>query len=309
MKGNAVRIDALALYQKSLLGGIGGLFGWGLMTLLVHVSTDTTVKLYLKDVLTGALIGLALGALTGAWEGLFRDRSARRAALGAGVGAAVGMVGGMFGLVVGELIFNLAGGGLFPRAIGWGVFGGLVGANEGITRRMPQKMLYGAFGGLLGGLIGGSTYEATAGLLQVIGLGRGFSIALGGAVGLVLLGLFVGLMVGLVEDLLRSAWLLFTGGRFEGQTRTLDPQKKATTIGRSELADICILGDAAIATKHARFVWTDGAFEVEAVDGEVRVSRGGTGAFASVKRQRLEAGDVVQIGKSRARYQTGGAVT
>ena len=304
-----MRIDTLALYQRSLLGGLGGLAGWGLMTLLVHIDTDTTVKLYVKDLLTGALIGLALGAFTGSWQGLFRDRSPRRATVGAVVGAVIGCLGGMIGLVVGELVFRISGGGLLPRAIGWGLFGALVGLNEGLARRMPQKMMFGAYGGLLGGLIGGSTYESTAGLLALVGFSRGFAIAFGGAIGLVVLGLCIGLMIAFVEDLLRGAWLLFTAGRFEGQTRTLDPQKKATTIGRSELADICILGDPAVAPEHARLTFQDGSFVLESVSGEVRVSRGGRGDFVPVQSQRLEAGDVLQIGSCRARYQTGGVAT
>jgi hypothetical protein len=213
----------------------------------------------------------------------------------------------MFGLVMGELIFSLSGGGLFPRAIGWGMFGALVGANEGISKRMPQKAMFGAYGGLLGGLIGGSTYESIAGFFQMIGIGRSVAIAVGGAVGLVLLGMFVGLMVGLVEDLLRAAWLLFTSGRFEGQTRTLDPNKATTTVGRSELSDICILADTAISANHARFVYRDGGFVLEAVDGEVQVSRGG--GFTAVTSHRLESGDLIQIGSSRAKYQEGGATT
>jgi hypothetical protein len=304
-----VRIDVLALYQRSLLGGIGGLVGWGLMTLLVRIGTETTFKLYLKDMLTGALIGLAVGAFTGAWQSLFRDRSWHRAGWGAGIGAAVGCVGGMLGLVVGELVFRLSGGGLLPRAIGWGLFGALVGLNEGLARRMPQKMMFGAYGGLLGGLIGGSTYESLAGLLSWLGLGRGMAIAVGGAIGLIMLGLCVGLMIALVEDILRSAWLLFTAGRFEGQTRTLDATRKTTTIGRSDLADICILGDPSIAGNHARLVWHGSGFVVEAVEGEVCVSRGGQGSFAPVRSQPLAAGDVLQFGSCRARYQTGGGTT
>lgn len=304
-----MRIDVLGLYQKSLLGGLGGLLGWGLMTVFVHISTGSTVRLYFKDMLTGALIGLALGACTGAWDGLFRARSLRQALAGARVGALLGLGGGLVGLVVGEVIFSVAGGGLLPRAVGWGLFGALIGTNEGVAKRMPQKTLFGAYGGLLGGLIGGSTYECTASLLQWVGFGRNFAIALGGALGLVLLGLCVGLMVGLVEDLLRTAWLLFTSGRFEGQTRTLDPRKPATLIGRSELADICILADPAVVAEHARLAWADGGFVVEALGGEVRVKPSSGGDFRPVQRHVLAPGDLLQIGSSRARYQTGGAAS
>jgi hypothetical protein len=210
---------------------------------------------------------------------------------------------------VGEVIFGLAGGGLLPRAVGWGLFGALIGATEGVAQRMPQKTLFGVYGGLLGGLIGGSTYESTAALLQLVGLGRGFAVALGGALGLVLLGLCVGLMVGLVEDLLRTSWLLFTSGRFEGQTRTLDPRKPATLVGRNELADICILADPAVASDHARLLWADGGCVLEALGGEVRVRSRSGGDFVPIQRHVLAPGDIFQIGSSRACYQTGGAVS
>ncbi len=300
-----MRIDFLALYQRSLLGGLGGLVGWALITALVHISPDTTVWLYLRVIVTGALIGLGLGAACGVWDGLFRERSMRRMLRGAGIGAGIGLTGGAVGLAVGELVFGLAGGGLFSRAIGWAVFGALVGTNEGVAKRMPQKTVYGAFGGLLGGLIGGSTYEFLATAFQGIGFSRDVAIALGGAVGLVLLGMFIGCLIGLVEDLLRAAWLVFTAGRFEGQTRTLDPQKSATTIGRSELADICILADVQIVSQHARLIPEGPGFVLEAVDGEVQIRVGQN--WVPVTRQPLANGDLFQIGSSRAKFQTGAA--
>lgn len=296
-----MKIDLLALYQKTLLGGLGGLCGWLLITMFAGISTASTFLLYLRVALTGGLIGIAIGAACGGWEGLFRDRSPRRLARGAGIGAGIGLVGGAIGLVIGEVIFGLAGGGLFPRAIGWGIFGAMIGTNEGVSKRMPQKMRFGAFGGLLGGLIGGSTYEFLATGLQGIGLGRDTSIAVGGAVGLVLLGMFIGLLIGLVEDLLRAAWLLFTTGRFEGQTRTLDPAKAETTIGRSESADICILGDPNMATNHARLVPGGGGFVLEAVEGEVQVNQ------QPVRQHQLTDGELIQIGSSRARFHLGGS--
>ncbi len=298
-----MKIDLLALYQKTLLGGLGGLFGWLLITLFAGFSSESAFLLYVRVALTGGLIGVAIGAACGGWDGLFRDRSPRRLMRGAGIGAVIGLIGGAVGLVIGEVIFGLAGGGLFPRAIGWGIFGAMIGTNEGVSKRMPQKTRFGAFGGLLGGLIGGSTYEFLATGLQGIGLGRDTSIAVGGAVGLVLLGMFIGLLIGLVEDLLRAAWLLFTTGRFEGQTRTLDPAKSETIVGRSELADICILGDPQMATHHARLIPTGGSFVLEAIDGEIQVNQ------QPVTRHTLADGELIQIGSSRARFQLGGSKT
>lgn len=299
-----MKIDLLALFQKSLLGGLGGLLGWLLITVLVRLPSDTTVMLFLRVALTGSLIGVALGAACGSWEGLFRDRSARRLMRGAGIGAGVGFAGGAVGLLAGEIIFSLAGGGLFFRSIGWAIFGGLVGTGEGLSNRMPQKTRYGAFGGLLGGLIGGSTYEFLATALQGLGVSRDVAIAAGGAIGLVLLGMFIGCLVGLVEDLLRAAWLMFTSGRFEGQTRTLDPAKPSTSIGRSELADICILADPLIVTAHAVIEPEAGGFVLAAADGEVRVHQ--SGDWVPVNRHTLSSGEMFQIGFSRVRFETAG---
>jgi pSer/pThr/pTyr-binding forkhead associated (FHA) protein len=89
----------------------------------------------------------------------------------------------------------------------------------------------------------------------------------------------------------------------------LDPAKKATTIGRNEVADICMLSDPAIARQHARLLWSHGGFVLEALEGEVRVSSGGRGDFTPIQSHRLEPGDLIQIGSSRAQYQTGRVTT
>lgn len=300
-----MRIELLALYQKALLGGLGGLFGWGLVVLLVHFPSNTPAQLYARAMVSGALIGLAVGGLCGVWEGWFREQSLRRAGRGAILGGAIGIIAGMVGLFSGELFFSWFGDTMpiVPRAVGWAIFGLLVGASEGLTRRMPQKLAFGAFGGLLGGLVGGSTYEWLAGLVQRIGWQRDFAIAFGGAVGLVILGLFIGFLVGLVEDLLRSAWLVFSTGRLEGQTRTLDAAKPTTLLGRSETADICILGDAALANRHARIVRDGTDYVLEALDGQVLA--GVPGKLQPVTRHLLQPGDYFQLGASRAVFRRG----
>jgi hypothetical protein len=303
-----MRIDVRALVQKALLGGLGGLIGWGLISLVDPVGGGV----YLTDAVTGALVGLALGASCGSWDGLFRSRSARRLLRGAGLGAGLGLVGGLLGLVIGEAIFGLAGGGLAPRAVGWAVFGAFIGAGEGLARRTRLTALYWSYGGFLGGLIGGSCYEWLFGVLRALlprvapaALDpREAALAVSGAAGLTLLGLCIGAMMGLVEDLLRSAWLVFLNGRLEGQTRTLDPSRKVIRLGRSDSADVCILGDPQLAGQHARLVAAAGGFAIEAADGPVLVGRGGPPV--PVSRHTLRGGDVLQLGQTRFRFQQGG---
>jgi len=148
-------------------------------------------------------------------------------------------------------------------------------------------------------LIGGSTYEWLFGIVRLL-FERTTAQAVGGAIGLVLLGMFIGGFVGLVEDLLREAWLVFTSGKLEGQTRTLDATQHVFRIGRSDLAEICILGDANLAAKHARIVAEGGQFVIEAVEGKVQISR--DGKWLSITAEPLRNGDLIQIGSSRAQF-------
>lgn len=291
-------IDFRALYQRSLLGAMGGLLGWAAITWLLPVSFS---NVYVGDLVSGALIGLCLGAACGAWDGLFRNRSPRRFLRGVSLGGILGLVGGMLGLVVGEGIFTLVGGGIAPRALGWALFGAFIGVNEGLARRMWNQGVFGTYGGFLGGLVGGSTYEWLFGFCRHV-FTRDVAQAVGGAVGLVLLGLFIGAFIGLVEDLLRTAWLRFVSGRFEGQTRTLDPRKRVVRIGQAETADICIRGDPALVLRHAQILHDQQEFYLEAVDGIVQV--GPPGCQIPVTRHRLQPDDTFQLGASRIRFHS-----
>jgi len=293
-----MNVDYRGVYQRSLLGGLGGLIGWALMTVFGVNSSNV----YLMDLWTGALVGLSMGLCSGAWEGIFRSHSTKRAMSGARTGAAIGIVAGMVGLILGEVIHSLSGGGLIFRALGWAIFGALLGINEGVSRRMVTKMAFGAYGGFLGGLMGGSTYEWLFGICRII-LPRQLSQAVGGAIGLVILGLFVGAMIGLVEDLLRAAWLLFLNGRLEGQTRTLDPLKQSTVIGRSDLADICILSDPGVLSRHAEIQPEGGGFILQPAEGSVTIDR--SGGSLTVTREVLQPGDVLIISAQRARFMMG----
>lgn len=293
-----MNVDYRGVYQRSLLGGLGGLVGWALITVFGVNSSNV----YLMDLWTGALVGISMGICSGAWEGIFRSHSARRTIQGAGTGAAIGVVGGMVGLVLGEVIHSVSGGGLVFRALGWAIFGALLGINEGVSRRMVTKMAFGAYGGFLGGLMGGSTYEWLFGICRLV-LPRQLSQAVGGAIGLVILGLFVGAMIGLVEDLLRAAWLLFLNGRLEGQTRTLDPLKQTTVIGRSDQADICILSDPGVLSRHVQIQPDEGRFFLQPLDGAVIIDR--AGCQLTVTREGLQPGDVLIIGGQRARFMMG----
>jgi len=251
-------IDKQRIYYNALFGALGGLISWLIVGLFLNVDTSQLWMLFLKDALLGATVGICIGEAIGAVDGLTVSRSWRRLSRGVFLGSLLGMVGGLIGLVVGEGIFKWAGGGVWPRAIGWAIFGLLVGTGEGRVQRSKGKTSYGAIGGLLGGLIGGSTYERLSTLLRAITHDREFALTLGSAIGLMILGACIGSLIGLVEDILRTAWLKVMRGRLEGRTFSLT--RKETSLGKADDCDIVLPGDDDIYPRHALVEQTQKTF-------------------------------------------------
>lgn len=300
---SGISIDFRKIYFNAVLGGIGGLLGWLLMASMESGSWD---NLYVWYAVIGPLIGICIGLCIGSADGLIVSRSLRRLAWGALVGALLGAVGGVIGLPLGEWIFETAkeGGGslaqgVWPRALGWGVFGLLVGMSDGFAWMMPNRIRYGMIGGLLGGLVGGSLFQIlasppTSGSMQS-------SLAWGSACGLIILGACIGALVGLVESLLRKSWLFFVTGRLEGQTITLD-SSRTNTIGTTAACTIIIPGDPKVMPVHAELTCINGNFVLTPRDGEVIVIR--DGLEQTVGSCILEPMDRIRIGDTRISFRT-----
>jgi len=291
----------LRIYYNVITGGLGGLVGWALITIFLRFSIESTAMLLLKDALLGAIVGGCIGAAVGASEqmaGSFSVYKARREIL---VSGGIGLAAGLIGLVIGEIVFLMAGGGVWPRAVGWAIFGALLGAGQWRVTGMKSKGIYGGLGGLLGGLIGGSTYERLSLLLRSLGLGRDVALTIGGAVGLIILGACIGLLMGLVEDILRTAWLRFVNGPLEGQTRTIDPIKP-TVLGRSDGCTITLSRDPDIAPVHAEIQPQGQTYVILSKDGSVLLRT--DNQQRQVQRYDLQPGDMVQLGRTRFVFQT-----
>jgi MFS family permease len=298
-------IDRRRIYFNGVMGALGGLVGWAIISVALRFSTDSTFLLYLKDALLGAAVGIAVGAALGSVEGLIFNRSVRKTIQGAGYGGCLGLAAGLVGLVIGELIFSLAGGGVWPRAVGWAIFGLLMGSSEGIANKMPSKASYGALGGLLGGLVGGSTYERLNLVLRSSTGDRELALAVGGAVGLIILGAAIGSIIGLVETIMRTAWLRFTRGRLEGQTRMLDRRKQHLTLGRDDGCDLFIPGDKGVMPRHALIKVENNQFVIVPYpEGGGTVQLVTEQGEQTVGQHTLRSGDTIQLGRSRMVFQT-----
>jgi Ca-activated chloride channel family protein len=119
------------------------------------------------------------------------------------------------------------------RAVCWGILG--LGIGWGVSMFVPNYPKRRAIlAGFLGGFIGGAIFRATF-LIPAIPGGAGRFI------GVAILGLFIGLMISLVEEALREAWLTVMWSRNE--TRSVSLGKKPIIFGSSPQADIYLPKD------------------------------------------------------------------
>jgi hypothetical protein len=157
----------------------------------------------------------------------------------------LGALAGAIGLPLSEFLFQSVGAGLLGRALGWAVFGMLIGFAEAVFGK--SQIWKGMLGGLLGGAIGGLLLESAGKWLD-----DPLYIK---ASGLILLGASVGAFISLVAVLLSRAWLEVVSGKLKGTEFILDKFMRAggpaIAIGSSPLKAEIVLPDPDIAPQHA----------------------------------------------------------
>ncbi len=228
-------------YYYALLGAIGGLVGWQVSDLL---GLSFASNLYLSEALVGALIGLSVGLFIGLTEGALTRNPFQ--ALKSGIfSGLLGLGAGAIGLPLSEFLFQSVGAGVIGRALGWGVFGLLIGLAEGMVGR--TQAWKGMLGGFIGGALGGILLESVHNWLQDPLTGK--------AAGLVLLGACVGAFISLIAVLLSRAWLEVKSGKLKGTEFMLDKFMNkgfpSIAIGSSPLKSEIVLPDPDIAPQHA----------------------------------------------------------
>jgi hypothetical protein len=232
---------SMRTYYYAVLGAIGGLIGWQISGLL---GLSFITNLYVSETVVGALVGMSIGLMIGVTEGLMTRNPVHAGRAGL-TGAVLGLVAGGIGLPLSEALFQVVGAGTFGRALGWGVFGMLLGLAEGIVGQ--TQAWKGMLGGFIGGVFGGLLLEAAQSSLQ--------SPLVGKAGGLVLLGASVGAFISLIVVLLSRAWLEVRSGKLKGTEFILDKFMAkgfpSIAIGSSPLKSEIVLPDPDIAPQHA----------------------------------------------------------
>ena len=274
-------------YFYAVLGAIGGLIGWQVSDTL---GLSFVSNLYFSEAVVGALVGLCIGVFIGITEGMM-TRNIVQALKSGSFSGLLGLVAGGIGLPLSEFLFQSVGAGILGRALGWGVFGLLIGLAEGVVGK--SQIWKGMLGGLIGGALGGVLLEAAHNWLKDPLTGK--------AAGMVLLGASVGAFISLIVVLLSRAWLEVTSGKLKGTEFILDKFMHAggpaIAIGSSPLKSEIVLPDPDIAPQHAMLTGDGKQFSVK----DMSLS----GTFINnkkIERVQLANGQKIRMGNTEMVY-------
>lgn len=169
---------------------------------------------------------------------------------------------------------------LLPRSVAWAELGLLIGLGIGVATFSVPNIAKGAIGGLLGGLIAGLFFDP---------IGVLFTPALSRVFGLGETGLTIGFLIGLVQDLTKTAWLKVEDGRLRNREYRLE--KRLTVLGRAEECDVGLFGDSAVEGRHAQIEHLgNNNFVLNSMGHQLRVNG------LEISRVQLKNGDIIKIG-------------
>ncbi|HEV2472621.1 MAG TPA: FHA domain-containing protein, partial [Chthonomonadales bacterium] len=195
---------------------------------------------------------------------------------------------------------------VISRAFGWAFMGLGIGAGSAIATRSPKRITHGAIGGFLGGFAGGFIFDILAvswAPVQQVAAGGPRTFDSGGLsrlVGFTAIGALSGLFIGLVEELMKQAWVRVLAGRNEGADFILS--RPMNIIGRDERSDVPLYGDGSVALQHAA-IRADGHRHV-LIDGGARAGTIVNGQqVPSGTELLLRDGDMIQIGSRRILFR------
>ena len=178
--------------------------------------------------------------------------------------------------------------GVLTRTLCWAIAGMVLASGQGIAMRSGKKTRNVVIGGFIGGLIGGVLFDPLS-----IALQSGWASRL---VAIGIIGISTGAMIGLVENMLKDAWLQVLSGPLTGKQFVI--YRNPTTVGSSPKCDIYLFKDPAIEPQHAA-ITSDGRAYV------VQDTGSPAGTFVNGRRIvgcRLKSGDRIQIGGTTFLY-------
>ena len=256
----------------ALTGGNGG------------APTTDIIGLIVGSGLWSGAIGLTIGAAITIYDNLrsLRGQWHRDLLLALPLFFALSFAGGVSGQISYLWVQNS-----ITRGIGWALMGAAIGVGLGLVRRDMLQAARGALGGALGGFIGGFIFD---GLTSVSDAGGG---SLSRFAGQIIMGALIALLMRVVQDAMKSAWLLgISSGPYEGKEYPLNTAR--VTLGRDDSNAIALFREESLPRKLGALVFQNQQWfwqgEAIGINGVAR------------ENAPLNAGDTLQIGATKFRF-------
>jgi hypothetical protein len=281
-------LNKASLYA-ALAGAVGGfvsfLVGEVVNSLLGGDGAQPALQLVFGSAAWSGAIGLVIGcailiydnsqSLRGQWH---RDL-VQAAALFFGLS----FLGGAAGQISYSFVQNS-----LTRGVGWALMGVSIGVGMGLLRRDMTQAVRGAVGGAIGGFGGGLIFDSLANWSGTDG-------RLSRVVGQILMGALIALMMRVVQDAFKSAWLLgISSGPFEGKEYPLNTAR--VSVGRAAYNDISLFREESTPPHVGALTFYEDNWWWQ---GE-NIGINGISQSGAV----LNSGDTLQIGATSFRFQT-----
>jgi len=250
------------LTLKALAGLVGGAIGWLPVELASHNSHlgeaqtwGDFIAYYISAAIAAGLIGAFITAADASQLRISEETKARfirglwicgalsivSTAVGNWVFNFVLQTGGVGFSTNGEMVSGSIVTLVIARLLGWAIDGALVGAGVGLATLTMENLPKGAIGGLVGGAVGGIFFDLIGAIVGGGAASRFFGEAA--------TGLAIGLFIGLVQELTKSAWVTVEQGRLKGRQYRIEGAR--ASIGRAEENPVGLFGDPTVQQRHA----------------------------------------------------------
>lgn len=245
------------------------------------------IGFFVRSALWSGAIGLTIGAAILIYDNLrsLRGQWHRDLLLALPLFFALSFVGGVAGQTSYLFVQNS-----ITRGIGWALMGAAVGVGLGFVRRDMLQSARGAMGGALGGFIGGFVFDGLTSISDAGGDG-----AFSRFVGQIIMGALIALLMRVVQDAMKDAWLLgISSGTYEGKEYPLNTAR--VSVGRDESNAISLFRDTklpaklgALVSQNGQWFWQGEAIEINGVPCE---------------NAPISPGDTLKIGTTQFRFQS-----
>ena len=249
------------IYYCALWGGWAAFLGW-IPGRLVTIQRSVVATDGIRGMCLGMLVALGLSIVDSIWNLSLRQFG--QIFLRVTIAVVVGCVGGLMGGLIGSFLYTKTTWIGFI-IVGWTFTGFLIGTSIGVFEILSslvrqqdmsgsrRKLVNGMLGGTVGGILGGVLFV----LLNTVWVGlfkdkTRDQLLSPSALGFVILGMCIGLLIGLAQVNFKEAWIKVESGFRAGREKILT--KEEITIGRAESCDIGLFGDSMIERLHARIL-------------------------------------------------------